>query len=176
MTSHDYQRMSNDLLSRLVATRVMGWTTEGEHHSDPDAWDGWRAPHGACGYPEPPGFASHMIPAMLVVNELRRRTDGHFTLMAFTSCWRAGWATPNEDDCGVVARLTQPGFARFADAPTPERAICIAALRLSDSGALRLATSVDFCTWEGCDQPPTYCVGHAEEYADHRPKPAEGTR
>ena len=33
-----------------VAEHVMGWTTEGSHHPNPDEWEGWRDPEGQQGY------------------------------------------------------------------------------------------------------------------------------
>ena len=63
----------------------------------------------------PPPYSTVLSAAWVVVEELRRKSDGHFTLLAFTTEWRAGWLTPDPDDS--LPRSPQPiysaGYRRF---------------------------------------------------------------
>jgi hypothetical protein len=64
-----------------------------------------------------------------IVEKLRAMGDGHFTLLAFTTNWRAGWDTPEREDVYGKEFLDERyGFGRFVVADTAPLAICRAAL------------------------------------------------
>lgn len=110
-------------LDILVAELLTGQSRL-ECRVDPMNRDG--EPQFFWGYPAghdfAPEYSTDIRAAWLVVEKLRERSDGHFTLLAFTTNWRAGWMTPVEDD-----RLDC--YHRFAVADTPALAICRAALK-----------------------------------------------
>jgi len=70
-----------------------------------------------------PQYSTDLYAAWLVVEKLREKYDGHFSLLAFTTNWRAGWDTP----CGEDPTRS---FKRFVEAPTAPLAICLAALEV----------------------------------------------
>jgi len=80
-------------------------------------------------------YSTDLPHAWRVVERLRRRTDGHFTLLAFTTNWRAGWRTPETNDVlpdtldEVISGDHLASFQRFVAAPTAPLAICRAALQ-----------------------------------------------
>jgi len=118
-------------MDRLIAEKVMGFKViETDDHNGVDRlWlskDG-RRPH--KGLPLPPSSTDTME-ALSVANTVRERFDGHFTLLAFTTNWRAGFRTPDEMDTNWD---TPTGYYRdYAAAPTIPLAICRAALMAAE--------------------------------------------
>jgi Phage ABA sandwich domain len=104
------------VLDRMIAVQILGIELD-EHHA-----------------PEP--YSTDLSAAWRVVEHLRARSDGHFTLLAFTTNWRAGWATPDPDDIypatleETVTGEHDASFRRYVKARTPALAICRAAVRL----------------------------------------------
>lgn len=59
MNVQDWWKTASDReRTTLVAEKVMGWTTEGSHHPDPDMWEGWRDPAGNPGYADIPWYSA----------------------------------------------------------------------------------------------------------------------
>lgn len=71
-----------------------------------------------------PKYSSDFECAMRVVEIARNKSDGHFTLLAFTTNWRAGFFSPYPSvDFGT-------SYIDFVKASTAPLAICYAALAL----------------------------------------------
>jgi len=56
--------------------------------------------------------------------------DGHFSLLSFTTTWRAKFATPQAKEC--LGMEEESCFVKWAEAVTPERAIVYAYLLADD--------------------------------------------
>ena len=74
-----------------------------------------------------PHYSTDIAAAWKVVEKLQKISDNHFTLLCFTTNFRAGWKTPDSNDLPN----RQNGFVGFSDfvyADTAPLAICRAAL------------------------------------------------
>lgn len=70
-----------------------------------------------------PPFSTDITCALQVVEHVRRFTDGHFTLFAFTTHWKAMFGTPDFDSGHGRDRV----YA-LVTCETAPHAICVAAL------------------------------------------------
>lgn len=110
-------------LDALMATKVMGWKDSGLGYETPEG--------GRISYTWSP--STDLRTAWQIVEKLRKWSDGHFTLLAFTTNWRAGWDTPDPEDA------FDGSFRRFVVAETAPLAICLAALKATEERAKRQA-------------------------------------
>jgi len=122
----DYTKLTDDEVNMRVAIEVMGWRLETKRNGFGE-WQGWfdvaGAHHHTASSWSPTTNIAH---AWEVVAEVSRGiSDGHFSLLKFTTNYRAGFTTPTVRDCdGGDAH----GFKSLVEAETAPLAICRAAL------------------------------------------------
>lgn len=122
MTRAEWDALSARERDAVVAEKVMGWVLmKGDRR--------YGSPHGnvkggLAGIPTSliHPYTTSWDAMREVVEKMREKSDGHFTLLAFTTNWRAKFDTPWQWD-------TCPGqFLSFVEATTAPEAVCIAAL------------------------------------------------
>ena len=119
-------------LDKLVAEKVMGWVLtqdgpgegawEDDYSADYGRWMPSDSPGaGPHAWETVPSYSTNIAAAWEVVEKVSELSDGHFTLMKFTTHYRAGFQTPVPYD-------SDDRFEHWSVADTAPLAICRAAL------------------------------------------------
>lgn len=122
---------SGPFLDALVAHHVLGWDIEWDDTEFLDRRNAY-AYRGSDGKKRAvPPFSIDTLHAELLVQAIREQRDGHFTLFAFTTGWKALGHTPDlllgGGENAFPAGYVQ--LQRLAQADTRALAICRCALR-----------------------------------------------